>query len=67
MNEIFCKHCLELVQVQNVRQSTGENCVADVYCEYCDLTYKQEVCCNEYLDYSEIDNSYDSELYFEDE
>lgn len=63
---IFCKNCLEQVQINNVRYYDIGLCSGDAYCEYCGLTYVTNVCCGDFLEYLELDDDYESEVYWEE-
>lgn len=64
---IFCKNCFEPLQVNNVRYYDIGLCSADVFCDYCNLTYVTDVCCDDFLDYLELDTDYESEVYWDSE
>lgn len=64
---IFCKNCFELCQVSNPRYYDEGLCSADIYCEYCNLTFVADVCCDDFLDYLALDEPYDNEVYWDSE
>lgn len=64
---IFCKNCFEPCIVNNPRYYDEGLCSADIYCEYCNLTTVSDVCCDDYLEYMELDTDYDDEVYWDSE